>query len=303
MSPPPPPPPGTVFETDEEILEALRANKPAPPVPTKPRKPGAVPAAPMDPSGSALAVPVPIASARLPTPGHRSVELYRPTSRPPIALLVVCDDGRTEGEIVRIRSDRFIIGRVEGDFVIPHDPLISARHLEITRQLASGRYRWVVTDLQSMNGLFVRVSRAVLSDQGEFLVGRGRYRLEAPGATTVDHVPAIGTSGSTRDWSSDPSPMTPPALVELVPGGIGNRYVLTRPEYWIGTDPTCAICRPDDPFCEPRHVHLHRDPSGGWHAEHKKSQNGLWLRVPQISSEKSCIFQIGEQRFRLVMES
>jgi pSer/pThr/pTyr-binding forkhead associated (FHA) protein len=299
-SPPPPVPIGTVYETDEEILQALRASGPAPAsgpaVPMKPKPP--VPGRPVPPS-PAVPVPATAPAAAKAAPDSTAVSMYRPTSRPPVAHLIVCDDGRTEGEIIHLRADRFVIGRTEGDFLIPHDSLISGRHVEITRQPTGNRYRWVVTDLNSMNGMFVRVSRAALSDRSEFLVGAGRYRLETPETMTIDHIP---TGEGTLGWDAEPAPIAQPALVELVAGGIGNRYVLSRPEYWIGADPNCSISRPDDSFCEPWHARIYRDPGTGWHAEHKKSLNGLWLRVPQITSEKGCQFQIGEQRFRLVAE-
>ena len=97
--------------------------------------------------------------------------------RPPVAVLTVFDDGKTDGEIIRIRDHRFIIGRTEGDFCIPLDGRISARHVEITHQVVGGLHRWVVTDLQSTHGMFVRVSRTVLADKAEFLVGNGRYSV------------------------------------------------------------------------------------------------------------------------------
>jgi hypothetical protein len=142
-----------------------------------------------------------------------------------------------------------------------------------------------------------------LADRAEFLVGSGRYRFEAattPGGT-LDYQPD-DARGSTRGWEAESAAFMPPALVELVPGGIGNRYVLNRAEYWIGTDPICPIGRPDDPFCEALHARLWRLPDGAWQIEHKKTVNGVWLRVPQIATEKGCVFQIGEQRFRIAVE-
>ena len=50
------------------------------------------------------------------------------------------------------------------------------------------------------------------------------------------------------------SPFRPPAVTELLGKEIGNRMLLVKNEYWIGSDPSCPICRTDDPFCEPRHV-------------------------------------------------
>ena len=102
---------------------------------------------------------------------------FRPTGRPPVAVLTVCDDGKETGEKVRIRTARFVIGRTEGDLVLPHDELISARHLEIARHPAGAGDRWVITDLQSTNGFFVRISRGTLADGSELLVGGGRYRF------------------------------------------------------------------------------------------------------------------------------
>jgi hypothetical protein len=89
-------------------------------------------------------------------------------------------------------------------------------------------------------------------------------------------------------------------LVELLPGGNGMRVPLSKPEYWMGSDSSCAICRANDPFVEARHVRLFRDVRG-WHAENNHTKNGLWLKVPQITVDNACLFQIGEQRFRLTV--
>src|SRR4051812_22215570 len=55
----------------------------------------------------------------------------------------------------------------------------------------------------------------------------------------------------------------------------------------------------DDPFCGPRQARLFRDARGHWYVEHNKTQNGLWLRMAQITVESTIRFQIGEQRFML----
>jgi hypothetical protein len=265
-----------MLETDEDIRRALLANKPG-----RPAAKGAVPK-----------IASPTSSARP----------YRPTQRPPIAFLTVFDEGKSDGEVLRLRADRFVIGRSEGDFLIPHDTLISARHLEITRHRVSEQYRWVLTDLQSTNGLFVRVSRIALADGAVFLIGKGRYRFEAARggqANTVDYLPTDPRRASTQPQGADAEALTNPALVELAEEKILSRLPLTKAEYWIGRDPACAICRAGDLFVEPRHVRLHREAGGAWQAQNNKSPNGLWLRVPQITVTDTCLFQIGEQRFRL----
>ena len=98
--------------------------------------------------------------------------------------------------------------------------------------------------------------------KAEFLVGNGRYRFDAAqtraGRDGRPRPDASPSSGETQGWADGPSPFRPPAVTELLGNEIGNRILLVKPEYWIGSDPTCPICRPDDPFCEPRHVRLFR---------------------------------------------
>jgi pSer/pThr/pTyr-binding forkhead associated (FHA) protein len=207
-----------------------------------------------------------------------------------------------DGEVIRIRNERFIIGRNEGHLKIPIDGRISARHVEIALKTVDGQQRWVLTDLQSKNGTFFRISRTVLADQGELLVGRGLYRFDAPAPdpdATADWAPNDPRFGTTKGWGSGGEVLRPPALTELIGDQIGNRTVLVQPEYWIGTDPGCSICRPDDSYCESYHVRVYRSRWGRWHAEHHKSQNGLWLRVSQVVATSVVHFQIGEQRFVL----
>ncbi|HEV3345246.1 MAG TPA: FHA domain-containing protein [Pirellulales bacterium] len=275
-------------------MDALRESLAAPfarpfaaaPPPVSPVVPVAAPLV----AGQASAAPPP------------SVAAYRPTLRPPMAVLTVCDDGKSDGEQLRLRDDRFIIGRTEGDLVLPHDGMISSRHVEITRQSVGGQQRWVITDLQSRNGLFVRISRTLLLDQAELLVGKGRYRLLAPandGTATADYTPPANARNTTQAWGVEGASPAIPALVEVVGNSFTNRVPLVASEYWIGTDPSCAICRPNDPFCNARHARLTRDGKGTWQAEQNKTLNGLWFRVPQVVCETVVQFQIGEQRFRL----
>jgi FHA domain len=279
---------GTLIETDDDIRQAFLSG---------PK--GLQPGSPIGTNAPAPMPPAPEPQSR----AARSAVPYRPTVRPPVAILTVFDDGRTDGELIRIRDHRFIIGRTEGDLCLPLDGRISAKHLEITHQVVGGLHRWVVTDLQSTHGLFVRVSKTALADKAEFLVGNGRYRFDAPVADagpTLDHEPNQGGFSGTVGWNDGASTIRPPAVTELIGSEIGNRMLLIKHEYWIGSDPSCPICRPDDPFCEPRHVRLYRGGSrGGWHAEHNKTQNGLWMRMPQIAVESTARFQIGEQQFQL----
>jgi pSer/pThr/pTyr-binding forkhead associated (FHA) protein len=292
---------GTLLESEEDVREALLSGlkaQPAAPASAPVGAPRPVPP-PMPPP--AVAPPPPAV-----TPPPRPVATgagspYRPTIRPPVPLLIVFDDGRMEGEVIRLREPKFVIGRTEGDLRLPMDSRISARHVEITYQYVDGLHRWVVTDLQSTHGMFVRVSKTVLADKAEILVGNGRYRFDIPqpeAATIADFAPEEPKLAATVGWDG-PSPFRSPVLTELLGSELGDRTPLVKNEYWIGSHPSCAICRPDDPFCEPYHIRLHQKPQRGWHAEHNKTVNGLWLRMSQIAVEPMVHFQIGEQRFQI----
>jgi pSer/pThr/pTyr-binding forkhead associated (FHA) protein len=272
---------GTVLETDEDVRQALLSGLK-----------GQQQNVSVEPKGS---YPPPASTGRPASP-------FRPSARPPVPILTVFDDGKADGEVIRLREPKFTIGRSEGDLRFPLDGRMSSRHVEITHQVVGGLHRWVVTDLQSKHGMFVRVSKTVLADKAEFLVGNGRYRLDVnqpdPGVT-ADHTADVPNTGETQGWSEGPGPFRLPALTELLGQEIGNRILLVKSEYWIGSDPTCPVCRPDDPYCDARHVRLYRGSKGNWHAEHNKTQNGLWLRMTQITVESMIQFQVGEQRFKL----
>ena len=61
------------------------------------------------------------------------VPSFRPRQRPSMALLTIYDDGRDDGEEIRVRRESTVIGRGQGDVVIPHDDRMSGKHAEIRR--------------------------------------------------------------------------------------------------------------------------------------------------------------------------
>lgn len=221
--------------------------------------------------------------------------------RPPVAVLTICDDGKESGETIRIRGDKFTIGRSEGDLILANDEMISGRHIEITRQALGRDYRWVITDLESTNGLFVRIRRGPLENLSEFLVGGGRYRFELPldDTETEDYVPEDEPASPKTRYQGQEFRMRYPSLIEIVGGVPTMKIQMVYPEYWIGSDPECVIGRPDDPFVDPKHARLYRDEDGRWWFENQNSVNGIWLRQYQWEVRGSCKFQIGEQRFKI----
>jgi pSer/pThr/pTyr-binding forkhead associated (FHA) protein len=204
-------------------------------------------------------------------PDPQEAALYRPTLRRPMALLHIVDDGREEGETVRVRSDELVIGRSEGDVVIPNDISMSTRHARIARLPEGG---WELHDLGSASGTFVRVMKAKLKNGSVLQIGATRFRFEM-----------VDPTGA--------------ALVEIVAQGVGARHECQAPATAIGRIHCGADVAVDDPFVSPLHAELRRTP-GGWRIENR-GINGLWVRIESpVRLSAPSQFQCGEQRFVFV---
>jgi pSer/pThr/pTyr-binding forkhead associated (FHA) protein len=226
---------------------------------------------------------------------------YRPSLRPSMALLSALDDGDDSGEILRIRASSFVIGRVEGNFTIPHDGGMSGRHAEISRRHENGEHRWYLKDLQSTNGTFVRAATIILSQEQEFLIGGGRFRFEVP-AVPAESAPTIDpAANATRKWESLSGSTTvaglQPILVDVSPGRPERRFALREQEYWIGRDPSQCSIVVNDPMVDRRHARVYRDEKNRWIIANARSRNGLWARIQEVGLGRGGFFQCGEQRF------
>jgi pSer/pThr/pTyr-binding forkhead associated (FHA) protein len=225
---------------------------------------------------------------------------YRPVRRPPMALLCAFDDGRDDGEWFRLRSERIVLGRTEGDVRIPHDEMMSGRHTELFRQISNERFRWYLRDLGSTNGTYVRINTTQVRNGQEFLIGTRRFRFSSgrqvdPAATQEE---AAEANKGTRGWQSVSVAELLPSVVELTPRGEGQRSYLNKSEHFLGRDAgQCDILLSDDLMVSARHARLHRDAKGRWLLENCGAGNGVWLRIDKIAIDNSAQFQLGEQRF------
>jgi hypothetical protein len=225
---------------------------------------------------------------------------YHPMRRPPMAALCVLNDGRDDGEWVRICGDRLVIGRNDGDVRIPHDSAMSGRHAEIVRRFENGASRWYLVDLQSSNGTFVRVSKSFLKHGDELLLGSRPYRFDAAPAGAVQAAAPDDAGPGTRGWSTVKTSDLLPSLEYLSSSGQGQRYIITGGEAWFGRDRGhCSITPADDMMVSPRHARIFRDGKGRWLIENAGSLNGTWLRVQTVPIDGTGQFQLGEQRFLL----
>jgi len=198
-------------------------------------------------------------------------EPFRPVLRWPLALLHVVDDGREDGETVRLRSDRLVIGRTNGDVAIEHDVSMSSPHAALDR-LAGGM--WQLADLGSAGGTFVRAVSARLRHGSCLMLGATRLRFDA----SDDHAPC---------------------LVELVPEGDCIPHPCRTPCTTIGRrDGGCDV-ELGDRFVSPLHAELRRA-ADGWRIENR-GLNGLWVRIEgPVRLTCPSQFLCGEQRFVFV---
>ena len=232
-------------------------------------------------------------------PEGSDVAPYRPTQRPPLALLTIFDDGSSEGEIIRLRKDVVTIGRDHADVCIPHDEQMESTHIRIRRETNESGHQWVLEDLKTRAGILVRVRKVQLQNDSEFLAGRFRYRyrIDAPVS------PLLAAQSSDDSWMpTSTSSKSYPTLeygYDLGQSSAKNTLRMVDGEYWIGRSSSCSICRSDDSFLADQHVRLFRSSSGSWYAETQGAPNGMWVRVSQMVVRQSCTFQLGEQRFRL----
>lgn len=210
-----------------------------------------------------------------PLPPPAAEACFRPLIRPPVPRLTLLDDGQdVEGETIRLRDAVTLIGRGEGQVRLPHDPLVSTRHAEIVREPHGRSHRWLLRDLGSANGTFVRCARAVLRPAAALILGGRRFRFR-PAGGAADSAAAV--------------------LSEATPAG-GLELVLAGSEIVVGRGGPGTTLAVDDPLLAGRHARLTRGTDGTWRIEALPSRNGVWVEVSAVHLAPACRFLVGEQR-------
>jgi len=202
---------------------------------------------------------------------------WSPRRRPPMALLRIVDDGRDDGETLRLRGDSLVIGRTTGGVAIPHDAFLDEAHARIDRLPAGG---WLLTDLGSRDGTWVRVTTARLRPGLSIRVGSTVMSLrgEEGGGGFL-----VAGPGGTRPL---PCPMAP--------------FFIGRDGAWPpGAGPEgVTIVGLDDPHVSPIHAEVIVRRGGLRIVNH--GLNGLWARITApVRLLATAQFQCGEQRFVL----
>ncbi|TWT96077.1 FHA domain protein [Botrimarina colliarenosi] len=198
---------------------------------------------------------------------------FRPTRRPPMAVLHLYDDDQRGYESVRIRQTPFVIGRQDGDLVVGHERQMSRRHARIDRVQEGETWRWYLGDLRSTNGTFLRARQTTLDDGDEVLLAGELVRF---------------VQSATGEAS----------LVRVAPSAEEERIALPPGVHSIGSDPkACLPFLLDSPYLDPQGLRLEVT-KGRWQVVDLGTTNGLWVAITKRTELTSgAAFQIGEQRF------
>ncbi|MFQ5723855.1 MAG: protein kinase [Terriglobia bacterium] len=111
--------------------------------------------------------------------GSRKTKLFgaQSTAGPRLVRLL---EGK-EAEIYPLKHRETVVGREKGTLVFSDDPLLSASHAAFCLQgdaesSSSEGCKWVLKDLNSTNGVFVRIrEEQALEDGDQFVIGRQRF--------------------------------------------------------------------------------------------------------------------------------
>lgn len=164
--------------------------------------------------------------------------------------LTVMDLLMVERSTYPVEELPFDIGRSEGHLTFPEDPYLSPRHLRIQAQ----RSGFEVVDLDSLNGVYIRVDKAALVSPGtQFIVGGHLLRLEAVPTWERDLRPVH--ERGIRLWGTQ-IPRAWARLTVLSEAGTTlDRFYLTKSEIVIGTG-DADVSFPDDPMVSERQAVL-----------------------------------------------
>jgi pSer/pThr/pTyr-binding forkhead associated (FHA) protein len=276
---------------------------PAPPVPPAPFPP---PPAPFPPPPAPFAPPAPPPAAPASEDGRpTTAQAAQPAPQSAIAtgatlveepgatarLVLVQSDG-SDGTVYPLAGDQVDMGRSEGTLVFADDRFLAPRHARLERR----DDRWVLSPLESRNGVFVRVREPVdLGEQDTFLVGKQVFRFERVPDIERDPAPAVehgvhlfGTPGK-QPWAR---------LFQITTSGVSRDiFYMTRAETILGREEGDYIF-PDDEFMSRRHVAISENRGRG-RMDDLGSSNGTYLRLRgERELRPGDMIRLGDQLLR-----
>jgi pSer/pThr/pTyr-binding forkhead associated (FHA) protein len=241
------------------------------------------------------------------------------SGKPNGRLVVITKDGG-EGASYPI-YEQIDVGRSEGDVVVPEDRYLSPRHARIFRRPApAGEVQLVLRDLQSANGIFLRIgnvpanaatsagsgsagetagrAETLLQDQDLFLVGQQVLKFQIVKDAEEGLGPA--THHGTLVFGTPQAPRFARLALRTVEGVARDVFYLRRAETVLGRE-SGDIVFTDDPFLSRRHAIIQYDRENRrFLLADLSSSNGTFLQIRgDVALKDSDQFRVGQQLFRV----
>ena len=224
-------------------------------------------------------------------PAEGGSDAVRPRAPPPLEGAKVTHLVSPEQSESHLLRGEFVIGRVSGDLQLPDDPYLSSEHVAIRAQ--DGGY--VLVDLGSTNGTFVRIASEYVLDEGdELMMGQQflRFTLGLSG---------VGEEGDARGRTRTLGfGSMAPRLVRILEGGeSGISWSLARPRTVIGREQGDITFREDGRLSSVHASVLRDADSTSFRVKDEGSRNGTFLRIRQHwRLGDGDYFTVGRQFFR-----
>jgi pSer/pThr/pTyr-binding forkhead associated (FHA) protein len=259
------------------------------------------------PEFAAPSAPLP-ASTQMPVSSLPSSALDRATvvRRTLGRVTVLLDDG-TEGPSFPIFGEQLDIGREEGGVLLDADRFVSPRHARLSR--VGGV--WVLRDLASTNGVYVRVRGVHPLRDGDLLL-LGLQVLQFRLMSEAERGLGPGEEHGTLLFGS-PAPAAWARLSQRTVEGVARDvYHLTHDETVLGREQGDIVFT-HDPFLSRRHAQVLRDgrasssaasPAGARATQPTivdlDSSNGVYLRLRgETPVASGSLFRVGQHLLRV----
>ncbi len=208
-------------------------------------------------------------------------------------LVAILKDG-SDGRAYPIVDDPTDVGRTEGHIILGDDPYLSPRHARLVPR-ADGL---LVRDLDSINGVYVRLREPVeLNDGDTLLLGQQLVRFEILPETELPLGPAMHRGVLVF---GTPEVARLARLVQYTTEGVGRDvHYLYRDETVVGREQGDVVCT-DDPFMSRRHAAIALDRSARrFVLRDLGSSNGTAIRVRgERLLKQGDQFRVGRHLFR-----
>jgi len=237
-----------------------------------------------------------------PAPAARTVESAQvpgakrpqPTASQASHQIVSIRKDGTDGPVYPLAGEQTDFGRSEGDVQLDDDPYLSPRHFRVLRRGGD----WFLRDLQSANGVYVRLRGPQDLDSGAMLlIGQQVLRFELLEEDELPLGPA--RSGGCLVFGTPEVPAFA-RLVQYTTEGVGRDvHYLYRDETVLGRE-TGDIVFTDDPFLSRRHAVVRFDRAQKRTVlEDLGSSNGTCARLRgEYALSVGDHFRVGRHLFR-----